>query len=155
VRIIEVQTPEHYAAARELFVEYAAQLGHDLCFQDFAAELADLPGTYAPPASAVLLAEEAGAWLGCVALRSRGPDICEMKRLYVRPALRRTGLGRRLAQAIIERARQAGYARMRLDTLGSMTIARTLYESLGFRVVPAYYDNPIAGVVFYELQIGE
>lgn len=152
-QIREASSPADYAVAHTLFLEYAAQLGHDLCFQHFEQELADLAGTYAPPRGRILLAADEGLHAGCVALRERGGDICEMKRLFVRPEYRQGGLGRRLCEEIIARARQVGYGRMRLDTLREMTSARALYISLGFEETTAYYDNPIPGAVYYELRL--
>jgi ribosomal protein S18 acetylase RimI-like enzyme len=175
MRIVEADArPETLAVVRELFTEYAHQLGHDLCFQDFDQELATLPGQYAPPQGAILLAArgalaDAGACdpfepdrvsdplaAGCVALRPIGDPAercAEMKRLWVRAPWRRTGLGRRLAEAIVERARQLGYARVRLDTLASMTPAIALYRSLGFREIPPYYPNPLPDVLYFELTL--
>jgi ribosomal protein S18 acetylase RimI-like enzyme len=127
-----------------LFREYAEGLGIDLSFQDFEAELAD-PLTFY---TAVLLAVD-----GCVALRHIDGEACEMKRLYVRPAGRGTGLGRRLADGAIAEARARGYRRMRLDTLPSMGPARTLYESLGFREIAPYRFNPVSGTSFLELEL--
>jgi GNAT superfamily N-acetyltransferase len=135
--------------ARALFREYAASLPFDLDFQDFDRELAELPGAYAPPRGALLLARGAG----CVGLRPIDETTCEMKRLYVRPSTRGTGLGRTLAEAIIEEARRLGYARMRLDTVAAMDAAQFLYERLGFREIPAYRPNPIAGARFLELEL--
>jgi ribosomal protein S18 acetylase RimI-like enzyme len=143
--------------ARVLFREYAERLDVDLCFQGFEAELADLPGDYAAPAGALLLATVDGALAGCGALR-RLPDVdyvdaCEMKRLYVRPAFRRFGLGRRLAQALIEHALRCGYSNLLLDTLDEMEAARGLYASLGFEDVPPYYYNPIPGARYLRLDL--
>jgi ribosomal protein S18 acetylase RimI-like enzyme len=134
---------------RTLFEEYAASLGVDLSFQDFERELAELPGEYVPPAGRLLLALDAEP-AGCVALRPFEPGVCEMKRLYVRPAHRGSGLGRLLAQAIVEAGRDAGYERMRLDTLPSMAAARGLYRSLGFVEIEAYRHNPIHGTTYFE-----
>jgi ribosomal protein S18 acetylase RimI-like enzyme len=137
------------ASVRLLFQEYAMALGVDLCFQHFDAELAGLPGEYAPPRGALLLAFVAGEVAGCCALRPLDSvdyaDACEMKRLYVRPAFRGLGLGRQLVEASLEQARQADYACVLLDTLSDMEAARALYDDLGFEEIPPYYFNPIAG----------
>ena len=145
-------------AARALFREYAAGLGVDLCFQNFDAELAALPGEYAPPQGTLLLAWVDGELAGCGAFRPlRDVDYanaCEMKRLYVRRAFRRFGLGRVLAQALIDGAVQAGYSVMLLDTLDDMEAARGLYASLGFDEVPPYYYNPIPGAHYLKVDLG-
>ena len=142
------------AAVRDLFGEYAASLGVDLGFQGFDIELAGLPGAYAPPAGALLVAEMNGQILGCVALRPlEPPHIGEIKRLYVRPAGRGLGLGAGLSQAILDCARTAGYDRVRLDTLPTMLGAQTLYRTLGFREIPSYRHNPVVGTIFMELDL--
>jgi ribosomal protein S18 acetylase RimI-like enzyme len=147
--------PADLAAVRGLFTEYAASLGVDLSFQDFETELATLPGLYVPPAGALLLAERAGEVIACVGLRPLDPpSVAELKRLYVRPAGRGQGAGRVLTEAILVLARQAGYERVRLDTLPSMREAQALYARLGFREIPPYRHNPVLGTVFMELDLG-
>lgn len=144
-------------AVRMLFREYAAGLGVDLCFQNFEDELASLPGAYAEPRGVLLLALVDGAPAGCGAMRPLPevdyPNACEMKRLYVRRAFRRFGLGRALAQALMDQATRAGYSTMLLDTLDDMESARGLYETLGFTEVPPYYYNPIAGAHYLKADL--
>jgi putative acetyltransferase len=158
IDLLTPDTPALLDATREIFREYAAQLGVDLCFQNFDAELAGLPGEYAPPDGALLLAFVDGALAGCGAFRAlRDVDhtnACEMKRLYVRPAFRRFGLGRVLAQALMDRATAAGHSVMLLDTLDEMEAARGLYATLGFEDVPPYYFNPIAGAHYLKAELG-
>ena len=144
--------------ARALFREYASTRGVMPCLNDFERELASLPGQYAPPEGRLLLAirEEPGKLeevSGCVALRKLEQDTCEMKRLYVRPALRGEGAGRKLVESLIAEARSIGYERMFLDTLPSMHEAHMLYRTLGFREIPAYWKNPTRGVLFFELTL--
>ena len=151
-RIVRADSPELWADARRLVEEYAASLDVDLGFQDFDLEMASLPQQYGPADGAFLLAEREGAFLGCVALR-KWQDACEMKRLYVRPEGRGLGVGRLLAESIIDEARRRGYERMFLDTLPSMTRAQGLYAALGFRPVPPYRHNPVPGTTFMELRL--
>jgi len=134
---------------RMLLREYAASLPFALDFQDFDRELAELPGAYAPPRGALLVARGAG----CVGLRPIDDTTCELKRLYVRPSARGAGLGRRLAEAVVAEARRLGYEEMRLDTVPGMDSAQSLYERLGFREIPPYRPNPIPGARFLELQL--
>jgi ribosomal protein S18 acetylase RimI-like enzyme len=151
--LVPARDADDLRAVADLFRAYAASLDVDLAYQDFAAELAGLPGRYAPPEGALLLARGAdGAALGCVALRPmETPGCCEMKRLFVAQAGRGLGLGRALAEAVITAARAAGYREMRLDSLPSMRAAQALYASLGFAVTPPYYATPVAGTMFMRL----
>ncbi len=156
-RAVEIRAaagPEDMATLRALFLEYRDWLRVDLCFQDFETELATLPGAYAPPKGALWLATVDGELAGCVGFRPhQGEGACEMKRLWLRPAYRKLGLGRRLAETCIEAARAAGYRTIYLDTLGFMDAARALYASLGFHEIPAYYDNPLDDVRYLELDL--
>ena len=153
LRVEPAVSLEDVAEARVLFQEYADSLGIDLCFQGFEQELAALPGDYAPPAGRLLLARVEGGIAGCVALRAIEPGVCEMKRLYARPGFRGQGVGRALAHAVIAAGRAAGYARMRLDTLPSMTEAIALYRALGFRPIAPYRHNPVPGAMYLELDL--
>ena len=151
---MQVESLEQIAQARELFQEYAQSLGVNLCFQNFAQELAGLPGHYAPPEGRLLLAEYEGLLAGCVAVHKWESGICEMKRLYLRPPFRGKGFGRGLAEAIIAEARNIGYQRMRLDTIEPiMKDAVEMYRKLGFRQIEPYRPNPIAGAMYMELQL--
>jgi len=145
---------DEYAAAARLFREYALALGFSLDFQDFDEELASFPGPYAPPSGCVLLAYVGGEAAGCVAMRELAEGVCEMKRLYVRPSARGRGAGRALAEAVIEKAREMGYDRMRLDTLASMKEANELYHALGFVEIEPYRYNPFEGARYFELRLG-
>ena len=151
--IIPAHSPDHLVAVRNLFVEYAENLGVDLCFQGFQQELDGLPGDYAPPDGRLLLAVDGDRPAGCVAIRKLGEGICEMKRLYVKPGNRGQGLGRRLAEAVIAEAGTIGYKKMRLDSLTSLKEAATLYRSLGFVEIPPYRYNPLPEAVFMELRL--
>lgn len=148
MRVREAAIPDDLPVLRGLFEEYAAGLGVDLCFQGFAAELAGLPGRYARPAGGLWLAESAGQIAGCVAMRPHDAGRVEVKRLYVRPAFRRLGVGRALAYRVLAAAVDAGYRRVCLDTLPSMTGAIAMYRSLGFTDIEAYYPNPVPGALF-------
>lgn len=150
--VSQAESSAQIAQARELFLEYAQSLGFSLCFQNFETELANLPGDYSPPAGRLLLAECAGKLAGCVALHRLESDICEMKRLYVRPQFRGKGLGRVLAGSIIGEARQIGYRRMRLDTVEPvMKDAVGMYRKLGFQEIAPYCTNPMPGTLYMEL----
>ncbi len=152
-KIGQATTPDEIETMRDLFREYEAWLKVDLCFQGFQKELAGLPGAYALPRGRLLLATEAGQPAGCVALRPFADSTCEMKRLFVRPRYQGHGLGRALAQQAIAEARKAGYSAIILDTLPRMETAVHLYETLGFRNRPSYYDTPLAGTLFMELRL--
>jgi ribosomal protein S18 acetylase RimI-like enzyme len=145
--------PNELPAIRGLFQEYADSLSFELDFQDFKEELATLPGKYAPPLGSILVARENGKTVGCVAVRPLGEGICEMKRLYVKPAHRGKKLGRDLAMAIIEEAKRLGYKVMRLDTVVEMKEASALYRALGFQPIDAYCYNPLAGAMYFELKL--
>ena len=148
----QTESAAQIAQARELFLEYAQSLGFSLCFQNFDKELANLPGDYSPPDGRLLLAEYDAQLAGCVALRKLEDRICEMKRLYLRPDFRGKRLGRRLADRIIEEARQIGYQRMRLDTVEpAMKDAVAMYRRIGFREIAPYCANPMAGALYMEL----
>ncbi len=150
-------TASDVAQARAMFEEYAEWLAVDLCFQGFAEELATLPGAYAPPRGMLLLAGQGDVDVGCIALRplagSAQESVAEVKRLYVRPVARGTGLGRRLVQSVIDGARAIGYRELKLDTLAQMREAQALYARLGFRECPQYYPNPLTGTVYMSLAL--
>jgi putative acetyltransferase len=151
-KLVQAESAAQIEEARALFLEYSGWLGLDLCFQNFASELAQLPGKYSKPEGRLLLAMDQERLAGCVALRKLDALTCEMKRLYVRPEFRGRGLGRLLTRAVIEEARSAGYKRMMLDTLPSrMKEALEMYRSMGFGEIAPYYDNPIEGALFMEL----
>lgn len=160
IAIAQAETPADLDAVRALFREYAASLGFSLGYQDFDSELAALPGKYAAPGGALLLARADETSAGCGALRPLGPGIAEMKRLYVRPAFRglRTpdglSIGRSLAHRLVDAARAGGYRRLRLDTIaGKMDAAATLYRSMGFVEIPPYYPSPVPGTAYMELAL--
>lgn len=157
LQIIRATEPEQLAQVRQAFLDYAEQLGIDLDFQGFDEELATLPGEYAAPRGALLLAKVGDEVAGCCALRpldgSDYPNAAEMKRLFVRAGFRRSGLGRQLAEAILDAARAAGYHSVLLDTLDDMESARALYAELGFDEIPPYYHNPIAGAHYLKVDL--
>ena len=157
IQLLIPTSADDLAATSGVFREYAISLGFDLCFQDFEGEIANLPGDYAPPRGALLLAHVDGAIAGCCALRpldsSDYVNAAEMKRLYVRPAFRGLGLGRQLAEAILDAGRMAGYDSVLLDTLNDMEIARAMYEDLGFKEIPPYYHNPLAGAHYLKVDL--
>jgi putative acetyltransferase len=154
MKIFQAQSPADIESIRKLFLEYAAGLEIDMCFQNFEQELKDLPGYYAAPAGRLLLAREGETEAGCIALRPLKDSVCEMKRLFVRPSHRGLGLGGQLVATLIAAAREIGYAHMRLDSLpGKMDAAIVLYRSLGFREIPPYYHNPLAGALYMELAL--
>lgn len=150
LQIYAARFPEQFELVRAIFREYGESLGIDLSFQDFESELASLPGKFAAPHGRVLLAEIDARVIGCVAMRPLDETTCEMKRLYIRPTGRGQQAGRKLAERICEIAREAGYLRIRLDTLPSMQTAQRLYTSLDFAPIEAYVFNPIPGTLFME-----
>ena len=153
VRISEARWPDDRATVEALFREYIASLAEDISFQNVDEELGTLPGKYARPTGVVLIARDGDEPAGAIACRMVEPGVCEMKRLYVRPAYQGLGLGRTLAEAVIAQARGLGYAAMRLDTVPSMERARALYASLGFEPIAPYRHNPIAGTAYLELRL--
>ncbi len=157
IHLLAPSSTADWAETRNIFQEYAASLKVDLCFQGFQDELSNLPGEYAEPRGALLLAWINGVVAGCCALRpldtSDYPNAAEMKRLYVRPAYRGLGLGRQLADGILDAARRAAYSCVLLDTLDDMEAARALYEDLGFEEIPPYYHNPFAGAHYLKVDI--
>ena len=151
MQLTQATTEQQIATIRELFNEYAAELAIDMCFQGFDQELKTLPGKYAPPDGRLLLAYSEEGLVGCLALRRFDGDVCEMKRLFLRPGSRGRGYGRKMIDELIEQARMIGYGRMRLDTLpGKMDAAIALYREFGFKDIPAYYNNPLEGVLYLE-----
>ena len=158
IALAQASTPDDWRTARAMIEEYAASLGVDLCFQGFAEEMERIVEEYSPPAGALLLAKEGPAILGCVGLRPFHGDAsvagdCEMKRMYVPPAGRGRGIGRRLAEAIVAEARSRGYARMLLDTLPQLEAAQALYRSMGFVETGAYRHNPVPGALYFALDL--
>ncbi len=155
MNVVHADTPERINLARELFLEYADWLAIDLCFQGFDKELATLPGDYAPPSGRLLLALADDGPAGCMALWPLAADTAELKRLYVREDWRGRGIGRRLVERLLDEARHIGYARVRLDSLPTMTSTTALYRSVGFVPCKRYYDSPLAETVFMELVVSD
>jgi len=153
IKIYEDYSDEGIAVARQLFLEYVKSLGFPLDFQDFDKELDNLPGEYAPPDGCIYLCKNQNVFAGCIALRKLEPDICELKRMYVRDEYRGQGIGRKLAEEVIKRAKEIGYKKMRLDTLRSMRTAIGIYETLGFREIEAYRYNPLVDAMYMELDL--
>jgi putative acetyltransferase len=153
VSTVQVISEEDIQLARDLFLEYQHAIGIDLCFQNFDEELRSLPGEYAPPPGRLLLCFDSQELAGCIALRRIDEMICEMKRLYVRPAFRGKHIGRFLAETIVHHARGAGYTKMRLDTLATMTEAIALYKALGFSAIAPYRPNPLPTALYFELDL--
>jgi len=153
--ILEANTRNQISSAEELIREYAASLGIDLSYENFELEMAEFPGAYARPEGRVLIAVEGGIAVGVVGLRKLSSEICEMKRMYVRPGFRQRGIGRMLAKKAIEKARDIGYDRVRLDTLSRLKEAVSLYRSLGFKEIGPYRVNPQKDVVYMELDLGK
>jgi ribosomal protein S18 acetylase RimI-like enzyme len=153
IEIIPVDTKDHISLVHSLFEEYAHSLGFHLDFQDFQAELVNLPGDYAPPDGCLLLAFNDNALAGCVGMRKLEQGVCELKRMYVKPEFRKLGIGRKLAETVIALAHDTGYKLMRLDTLANMTEAVSLYRSLGFKESERYRYNPIEGAKFFRLEL--
>jgi ribosomal protein S18 acetylase RimI-like enzyme len=155
IQLLHVTSEPYLSEITNLFREYADSLTFNLCFQGFEKELADLPGAYAPPKGLLLLALLDGNACGCGAFRPLEGDVCEMKRLYVRPASRGLGIGKMLAQSLITEARARGYRFMKLDTIETMREAISLYRSLGFRETKPYTPNPIPGAEYFALSLRE
>jgi GNAT superfamily N-acetyltransferase len=153
IRLVRPDSPAAWAAARRLVLQYAASLDIDLGFQDFGREIESLAAMYGPPDGVFLLAEHVGAFVGCGAFHRFAGSICELKRLYVIPAMLGRGIGRALTQALIDEARHHGYEAIALDTLPSMKSALALYTSLGFRPTPPYRYNPVPGAIFLSLPL--
>jgi len=151
--IVQAENRKDFETAKSLIEEYTASLGINLDFQHFDRELQHFPGHYASPGGRVLLAKSGNQVAGCVCLRRLAGDVCEMKRLYVKPEYRGQAIGKQLALAVIQQAKTIGYHCMRLDTLPTMPAAMALYTTLGFRHIEPYYDNPLEGAMFFELKL--
>ena len=155
LKIVTAESSQQIETIRQLFSEYAESLNFDLCFQDFDKELEALPGKYAAPDGRLMLALYDQKIAGCVGLWKVNKEVCEMKRLWVRPEFRGRKIGRELAEYVIEQAKVIGYSRMKLDTIDSMTAAINLYVSLGFKSISAYRYNPVEGAEYMELVLSD
>lgn len=155
IEIVDAATPAWRETACLLFREYAAQLPVDICYQGLEGELATMPGRYAPPGGRLLIARCGGQVAGCIAMRKIGDGVCEMKRLYVRDAFRKAGVGRALSERLLAEARAAGYRLMKLDTMAEMIPAIRLYESLGFVPTAPYNEHPLEGIKFFECRLSD
>lgn len=153
IKYIKINGNEMMDEVKAIFLEYAASLDIDLCFQNFQQELDTLPGKYSPPEGAIILAKSGDKAAGCVALRKIDGDICEMKRLFVRDAYKKMGIGRRLVSLVLDEARELGYRYIRLDTLSTMKKAIELYTKFGFYDIEPYIYNPIEGARYMELDL--
>lgn len=153
MKLVFVESEKHLTSIRELSLEYAESLGFSLCFQNFDKELANLPGDYSPPDGRLILALDENKPIGCVALRKLEKDICEMKRLYIKPEMRGIGLGEQLVRTVIDEAVKIGYMKMRLDTVPKMKEAIDLYSKIGFKEVGPYRENPIEGAMYMEMDL--
>lgn len=153
IKYIEPETKKDFTQFYNLCIEYISSLGFELDFQGVDSELANLPGVYAPPQGAIILARHTNTAIGCVALKKLEEDICEMKRLYVKPEFRGRGLGLKLSKLILEKAKKIGYTKMRLDTVSWMKEAISIYKLLGFKEIEPYYHNPVNGAVYFELDL--
>jgi putative acetyltransferase len=147
------KSDKDFADAKDLFVEYANSLNFELCFQNFEEEISNLPAQYSEPTGCIILCYENDKSIGCVGLRKFAEDVCEMKRLYLRKEARGKGIGRVLANIIIEKARELGYKKMQLDTIETMKEAIALYKSMGFKEIKPYRYNPLDSVLYMELDL--
>lgn len=153
INYITSKTEQCFAEAKELFLEYKDSLNLDLCFQNFNEEISDLPAQYSEPNGCIILCYEDDKPIGCIGLKKFSEGVCEMKRLYLRKEARGKGIGRNLAEKIIEKAKEFGYKKMQLDTLETMKEAIALYKSMGFKEIPPYRFNPVKGVIYMELDL--
>jgi putative acetyltransferase len=153
IQILQVHTPDQLIEIKKLFREYETWLGFDLSFQNFEKEVSSLPGKYTPPKGAILMASFNEHIAGCIAVRPLDKDICEMKRFFVRSKFRGYGIGKKLSEAIVEKAKEIGYAKIRLDTHNTFKAAIGIYRKLGFKEIDSYYHNPMPDVSYWELDL--